>query len=270
MRSHSEASTYLGSKTDRPLPGRATRLQRREDGSIAVRYQATDVVTYRPDGTIALDSGGWLTSTTKARINEYTRAHVYAVKGQWALSDGPSWEARQTSVYYDGMLIDENGTPFAPKFPTKTDTAIKRQLDRAVSAYIRGFAAMIEAGELEPPSSGDCWGCLMNPVDAKPVTQGPFGRANRPTPHGRVEIMGVDHYLSHMGLGEDADERYYVPSLLVNAIKARAYRDPGFIWQMIASRKDGSMAAGILRAFFRNLKSALLAELQARRVEVAS
>ena len=39
--------------------------------SYAVRYHSTDIVTYRKDGSIVLSSGGWRTSTTKERINEY-------------------------------------------------------------------------------------------------------------------------------------------------------------------------------------------------------
>ena len=97
----------------------------------------------------------------------------------------------------------------------------------------------------------------MQVVGDPGVTQGPMGRT-RSTPHGRIEPMGVDHYLSHMSV----EERYYVPSLLFNAIKARGYADPGLIWYMTVTRKDGRMAADILRAYFRNLKVSLYAEAE--------
>jgi hypothetical protein len=70
------ASAYLGAKDRRPLPGAATTLERRDDGSIAVRYHDTDVLTYHPDGTVTLTtgyftSGYFPTRTTKRRINAY-------------------------------------------------------------------------------------------------------------------------------------------------------------------------------------------------------
>lgn len=80
-------------------------------------------------------------------------------------------------------------------------------------------------------------------------------RRNRATPHGRTEPLGIDHYLTHFA------DAYYVPSLLLNAIKARGYRDPAIIWHMIKAQRDGEHAARILRAFFKDLKPALLAHI---------
>jgi hypothetical protein len=108
IRTFAQADAYLGRKEDRPLPGRATRLRRTYDGSIAVHYQATDVVTYRPDGTILLCTGGWYSVTTKARMNEYSRARIYSDRGAWFLS-GPTWETRY--CFDDRMEIDADGKP---------------------------------------------------------------------------------------------------------------------------------------------------------------
>ena len=260
---YERAAEYLGRKTDRPLPGRATRLIRRDDSTIAVRYQATDVVTYRAGDGIVLQSGGWQTYTTKERFKEYSRAMVFADRGTWYMAGSTDTGARawgvpkhQRPLYYDGVIVDPaTGAPINPRYPTQSDVAKKRALDRDVRNYIAGYAAHINAGELTPPGNGDCWGCLMQVQGAPPVTQGAM-RLNRPTPHGRVEPMGVDHYFSHLA------ESYFVPSLLWNAINARGYRDPRFIWEMIAQRKDGQHAAQILRGYFKNLKPALLAEFQ--------
>jgi len=71
------ASAYLGDRVRRVLPGAATTLERRDDGSIAVRYHDTDVVTYRPNGVVEFDNGGFTTPTTKARINTYAPAGWY-------------------------------------------------------------------------------------------------------------------------------------------------------------------------------------------------
>ena len=91
----------------------------------------------------------------------------------------------------------------------------------------------------------------MSVKDAPDVTQGPMRRI-RPTPHGRVEPMGLGHYREHL------DEPYFVPSLLWNAVKARGYGNPALIWHLIKDRKNGRMAEENLRAFFRNLKPQLL------------
>lgn len=61
-----------------------TRLMARGSGTYAVRLHSTDVVTINPDGTYALNTGGWLTVTTKDRINDYSPARVYSAGSQTA------------------------------------------------------------------------------------------------------------------------------------------------------------------------------------------
>lgn len=246
---YNSAADYLGRKTDRPLTGRASRIIRRSDDTIAIRYQATDVITYRADGTAVLQTDGWQSVTTKARFSEYSRARVWSVKGRWFIGDFD-----KPSLYFDGIVIDTaTGLPVEPRYPTETDVARKRKLDKAIAAYVKGFAAHVAAGELADPSGGDCWGCCMQVEGAAQPTQGEMRRQNAPTPHGRVEPMGLDHYLSHF------EEGYYVPALLANAIKASGYTDPGFIWHVVKERKDGEMAARVLRRYFSNMKPALMA-----------
>ena len=46
-----------------------TYLVRRIDGGIAVRLHNTDVLLFRPNGSIVLNSGRWRTTTTKDRMN---------------------------------------------------------------------------------------------------------------------------------------------------------------------------------------------------------
>ena len=57
------------SKVSRPIENNTRIEQRGED--YAVRLHETDVVTFHMDGSVTLDSGGWLTVTTKARMNEF-------------------------------------------------------------------------------------------------------------------------------------------------------------------------------------------------------
>jgi len=72
--------------------------------------------------------------------------------------------------------------------------------------------------------------------------------------------FGYDHYLSHF------KEKYYVPSLLWNAIVERGYMYPGFIWAFIQkSAEEGREPHHLehsLRSFFKKRKPFLLEELE--------
>lgn len=66
----------------------ATKVIKDNDGLIRVRYHNTDVVTVSPNGSIALDSGGWWTATTKLRMNQASNQlnlgfSVYQEKVNW-------------------------------------------------------------------------------------------------------------------------------------------------------------------------------------------
>lgn len=50
---------------------RSTELRKYEDGSIAVRYHRTDVLTVTPDDKVTVDTGGWHSVTTASRLKEY-------------------------------------------------------------------------------------------------------------------------------------------------------------------------------------------------------
>ena len=51
----------------------ATVISTEPDGTIRVFYHTTDVVTIHPDKRVTLNSGGWWTNTTKARMNQAAR-----------------------------------------------------------------------------------------------------------------------------------------------------------------------------------------------------
>lgn len=76
------AKLRLGDK-DRVKLDRNTYLERRDDQTIAVRLHATDIVTYTPTYT-ELDSGGWHTMTTRARMDDYIPM-MLTTAGAWSL-----------------------------------------------------------------------------------------------------------------------------------------------------------------------------------------
>ncbi len=100
------------------LKGRASRtianntFLARDGEDIALYLHRTPVVTFKADGSIVLNTGGWHTVTTKDRLNRVARAHgwnLYADKRVWYVAhrSGAKFE------FEDGFTIP----PPAPKTP---------------------------------------------------------------------------------------------------------------------------------------------------------
>lgn len=55
------------------------------EGRIAVRFHYTDILTITPDDTIRLDTGGWSTNTTFARMSDWLPGgwRIYRKDGGW-------------------------------------------------------------------------------------------------------------------------------------------------------------------------------------------
>lgn len=111
MTNYIQAKEYLKNKTDRPLPGKATRLQTRPDGGIAVRYHNTDVVTYYPD-RIVITHGGWQSRTTAMRVQEYVPTLiVFRRNWEWFICLAGDWSKAipfsNHLVYQDGKLSNQ-------------------------------------------------------------------------------------------------------------------------------------------------------------------
>ena len=81
------------------------------DGTRAIRLHKTNVVVFRPDGKFVITSGGYLTRTTKDRINKYCRTiGVWQEKGRWYVaqlySDGVTGFPRH---YHEYMTFYPDG-----------------------------------------------------------------------------------------------------------------------------------------------------------------
>lgn len=204
MQSYEQAAVKLGQRDSRKVANNTYLQKRGED--IAVRLHSTDVVLYHKDGTATLNSGGWLTKTTKERINNAVRAGLYASNSLWYFRNG--------QIFEDGVVVGVEGLPIYKEDVFKRsqiETDLKAKKVR-IKKYIDGFCAHIKAGELAFPGGGDCWHCLM------------FEQA---------DMKDDGHIRLHMS----EDEKYYVPSLLFNAIKAKGYSNPPVVYQMI--KADG-------------------------------
>ena len=75
-------------------------------GIRVIRLHDTNIIAFRPDGSIKLNSGGWRTVTTKDRINQHCKSiRIWSYKGVWILGvDGRKY------VFADGMIIQHEGT----------------------------------------------------------------------------------------------------------------------------------------------------------------
>ncbi len=178
-------------------------------------------------------------------MSDYAKVNVYQSKGVWYFhTPGAPWPERgeEGPEFYDGMIVNEIGEIVSEV--RRSSASIHRRIDRQVSAYIKGFVAAVEAGEVEKPDGGDCWGCYLQAKDAAPG------------PHGRAEPMGFDHYMDHFAEG------YYVPSLLMNALRARGYGDLDYL--LVWERGKSYYTKNALRQFFARLRPALYAMSDAK------
>ena len=82
---HAEAVTMVRGKrnANRRKVGNNTYAEILHDNSVGIMLHSTYVVKIHPDNTVTLQSGGWQTSTTKDRINQYSPVRVYQKKYQW-------------------------------------------------------------------------------------------------------------------------------------------------------------------------------------------
>jgi hypothetical protein len=199
IRSYEAASEYLGTKNDRPV-GNNTRLTRRDDGWIQVKYHGSPVVTFVPgnDQTVILDSCGWKTLTTKERLNAFCPAdyRVWQERSVWYLHYIPAVRDPQNKTYTfaDGITILSGGR-VVNAGPASEGKEIQK-LTRKIGKYAKTYAAELIAGKIPAPDSGDCWFCAFKTDDGE-------------------HPGGTDHLISHL------DESYLVPSLLLSAINAQ-------------------------------------------------
>lgn len=173
-----------------------------QDGSIALRYHDTDVATKLPNGTYQLDSGGFRTATTKARINYWTPAGIgiYQEKSIWYMRDG--------NVFYDGIVVNSDGNVISEKqIPVEKH---KKEVEKK-KRRIRKYVQLIDAEKHMPtPSAGDCWLCCMR----SKKTEESWGADNH------------DHLESHIDAG------YMFGSIIYNAMVEAGHHKPELYWQM--------------------------------------
>lgn len=95
--------------------------------SVAILFHSTDIIKFYPNGDTELNSGGWHTVTTKARMNKFLE--------EWSIrQEHWVWFVSRTSTaavvvgcqrnvpptvfdFYDGMVLHPNGTVEMASWP---------------------------------------------------------------------------------------------------------------------------------------------------------
>jgi hypothetical protein len=225
----SKARTIKGEKRRKRLE-KNTYLYK-EDDCFLVKLHNTFVVKIFPDNSCVLNSGGWFTPTTKDRINRFSPENVGLSQENkvWYLNDG--------SEFFDGIIVRNDGTAINPltKQETKNLDKKRKQLNKMISEYIKGFCMAVKLEKVGYPDSGDCWYCCMVNEDGESLG----------------DISSHDHIIKHM------EENYFVPSLLYNAFK-ESHKDPDFIYQFTIEAKNDWQVRTTLRRYFKQRFNELL------------
>jgi hypothetical protein len=167
--------------------------------SIHLKLHNTYIITWYADGRIELNTGGWFTVTTKARITEFLSGYsIGQERGVWYLSKHTSGPAYWTSlgVFADGLTIhaDDSITGMSPLDDAKEKNKLRRRVAMFAKHYIQAF----QSGQVPAPSTGDCFYCAMRTSEGKTLGE---------------TLPDKDHLLSHL------EENYFVPSLLHQAFE---------------------------------------------------
>ena len=120
----------------------ATTIRTDPDGSVSVRYHATDVCVLNADGSLTLGSGRWRTRTTARRINQCfdffnVKARLYQHRHEWFVDHGG-----QRLPFVDGMRLGQHTVRHNPPSVPFVDVQHEHQAERpsvTLSRMVRVF-----------------------------------------------------------------------------------------------------------------------------------
>ena len=102
---------YLGGKSSKKI-GHNTFVEQIDEFTIGIKYHRTYIVKMDPTGVLTVSTGGWETSTTKERLNQFLgcrNVRIFQKKGEWYIVG-----TNETLPYQDGMLVLSDGHVSAP------------------------------------------------------------------------------------------------------------------------------------------------------------
>lgn len=227
LNGYDDAERVLAGR-DRRKVANNTFLESRGEGRIALKLHATDILIFTA-GRVTYQTGGWQTVVTKERMNRFGPAEIWSDRGQWWISTNGQ-ESRKP--YTEGCYVE--GDFLGGCDEDKGDE--NRRLKEQVKKYAEGFMDALERGEVQAPSTGDCWYCSMRVSgETGKVHHGLSRQAvGRPTlgegvltlhPDGSMTVeRDTSHLTSHMKDG------YYVPSLLLRALEVQGASESMWWW----------------------------------------
>lgn len=190
-----------GRLLERKRAGNNTWAVRGSDGAISIRLHQTDVVKIEPGGLVTLNSGGWRTVTTKARMGEFAPGiRIGQARGVWTVYGLASGDQTYSEGFqYWGDTL-EAVTPKALGDAEVERARARRILRGTLGHWLRAMPAEDREKVADAFESGnflgDCFYCSMRDQDG--VTMGDLGKS--------------DHLELHV------EEGYYVPSMFANAL----------------------------------------------------
>ena len=190
-----------------------------DDGRIVVKLHDTDILTYHPNGEVEYQSGGWLTPTTKERMNSFGARGVIISqdKGRWFVYGHKQWSVERglLSDYYDGLRIRDGQVTTKVAHAVDPDKKIKAAIDRYVKGYTDEEIKRLVEKAQEHGTAGDCFFCGMQTEDGTPLG----------------EAQG-----DHSHLREHVKENYRMVTLAYNAVKAAGSSRPEYVLHYMPDR----------------------------------
>lgn len=152
-----------GIVSSRKLTGNSTASYVTADGVERIKYHDTVVLETAKNGTITLNSGGFRTVTTKARINKYQNVcRVDSHNGKWIVCPRGTWGGPNSIPFVDGMRIAKSGKVLGGRAArSKAARELKRikAVKIKIAAYCKALATLLSEKGIPQPNGGDCWIC---------------------------------------------------------------------------------------------------------------
>jgi hypothetical protein len=147
------------------------------------------------------------------------------------------WDQRNRVPFFDGIVIDSDGyaerlrqegpSPAKLRRHERQVEKIKKDIDKFINGYMKALAE-----GMPMPSEGDCWYCLM--FDAVP-SNGEHAADQRGKSIEPGNTGDNNHLFGHI------KERYYVPSLVINALRDRGRKDLGIAMILMMDTDNKTM-----------------------------
>jgi hypothetical protein len=155
-RVYTDTKPLRGRPDFRPLDARSSRAKSQiiKDGDdYVIRLYRTDIIRYKPDGSVVINHGGWVTPSTAGAISAMSPFTSWCRKGYLVVTPAANrWYSSGQAKYVvlnEGLVFDPQGIPQNPPAATikkkrvKKDEAKRvRALFKEVPKYIETFCAL--------------------------------------------------------------------------------------------------------------------------------